>query len=106
MGMQPDIHVLVRGKAGAELEFGNTLLLAEQRQGLIVDSKLIKDQAPADSKMVPDSLDRFEQVFGSPPDAMAGDHGFDSKHNRRRLEKDEVYNAICPRSVVDLRENM
>lgn len=103
---EPDIHVLVRGKAGAEVEFGNTLLLGEQRQGVIVDWKLIKDQAPADSKMVPDSLDRFEQVFGSPPHAMAADRGFDSQRNRRRLGKDKVYNAICPRSVVELRERL
>ena len=103
---ESDIHVLVRGKAGAEVEFGNTFLLAEQRQGVIVDWKLIQDQAPADSKMVPDSLKRFEQVFGSPPNAMAGDRGFDSKRNRERLEKDGVYNAICPRSVIDLRERM
>ena len=103
---EPDVHVLVRGKAGAEVEFGNTLLLAEQRQGVIVDWKLIKDQAPADSKMVPDCMDRFEDVFGSFPEAMAGDRGFDSKRNRNRLEKDGVYNAICPRSVSNLRERM
>jgi hypothetical protein len=101
-----DIHVLVRGKAGAEVEFGNTLLLAEQRQGVIVDWKLIKDQAPADSKMVPDCLDRFEAVFGLLPEAMAGDRGFDSQRNRRRLAKNGVYNAICPRSVSELRERM
>jgi len=103
---EPNIHVLVRGKAGAEVEFGNTLLLAEQRQGIIFDWKLIKDQAPADSKMVPDCLDRFEKVFDSAPRAMAGDRGFDSKRNRNRLEKAGVYNAICPRSVIDLRERM
>lgn len=103
---EPDIHVLVRGKAGAEVEFGNTLLLAEQQQGVIIDWKLIKDQAPADSKMVRDSLDRFEQVFGVLPNEMAGDRGFDSKRNRNCLKKDGVYNAICPRSVIDLRERM
>lgn len=103
---EPDVHVLVRGKAGAEVEFGNTLLLAEQRQGVLVDWKLIKDQAPADSKMVPDCLDRFKEVFGALPAAMAGDRGFDSKLNRNRLEKNGVYNAICPRSVSDLRARM
>jgi len=103
---EPDVHVLVRGKSGAEVEFGNTLLLAEQRQGVITDWQFIKDQAEADSKMVPDSLGRFEQVFGSLPHAMAGDRGFDSKRNRLRLRKDGVYNAICPRSVIDLRERL
>jgi hypothetical protein len=103
---EPDIHVLVRGKAGAEVEFGNTLLLAEQRQGVIVDWKLIKDQAPADSKIVPRVLGRCKRVLGSLPGAMAGDRGFDSEGNRNRLEENKVYNAICPRSVSDLRERM
>ena len=103
---ESDLHVLVRGKAGAEVEFGNTLLLAEQTEGVIVDWKLIQDQAPADSQMVADSLDRFEQVFDSLPSALAGDRGFDSKDNRSRMEKAGVYNAICPRSVSDLRERM
>jgi IS5 family transposase len=103
---ESNIHVLVRGKAGAEVEFGNTLLLAEQKQGVIVDWNLIKDQAPADSTMVTDSLHRFEQVFGSLPHAMASDRGFDSEPNRIRLRKDGVYNAMCPRSVTDLHERM
>jgi hypothetical protein len=34
---ETDTRVIVRGKAGAEVELGNTLLLAEQRDGLIVD---------------------------------------------------------------------
>ena len=104
---EPDVHVIVRGKAGEEVEFGNTLLLAEQREGVIVDWKLIRDQAPADSKMISESLARFEKVFdGKLPCAMAGDRGFDSRVNRKRLEKARIYNAICPRSVPELRERM
>jgi len=103
---EPDVHVISRGKAGARVEFGNTLLLAEQSSGVIVDWQLIKDQAPADSKMVEESLDRFDRVFGKPPEAVVGDRGFDSKRNRRRLATRQVYNAICPRSVGDLRERM
>ena len=34
---EADIHVIIRGKAGAEVEFGNTLLLAEQKEGRILD---------------------------------------------------------------------
>ena len=56
--------------------------------------------------MVAESLDRFESVFGALPSAMAGDRGFDSKSNRRDLEKAGVFNAICPRSVADLRKRM
>ena len=103
---EPDIHVLVRGKAGAEVEFGNTLLLAEQRQGVIVDWRLIKEQAAADSKMVAESLDRFEQVFGSPPEAMAGDRGFDSDKNREYLKSQDIFNGVCPRNLSLLLERL
>lgn len=103
---EPDLHVIVRGKAGAEVEFGNTLLLGEQSAGVIVDWQLIKDQAPADNKMVEGSLNRFEKVFSKDPAAVAGDRGFDSTPNRRRLAKRHVYNAICPKQVGDLRERM
>jgi hypothetical protein len=103
---EPDVHVIVRGKAGAAVEFGNTILLAEQSDGVIVDWLLIKDQAPADSKMVENSLDRFEKVFGKTPETVAGDRGFDSKNNRQRLAERHVYNALCPKPVGDLRERM
>lgn len=44
----PDVRVIVRGKAGAEVEFGNTVLLAENPQGVIVDYELFRESAPAD----------------------------------------------------------
>jgi len=47
---EEDIHVIVRGKAGAEVEFGNTLFFAEQADGLIVDHILFYGQAPSDAK--------------------------------------------------------
>ncbi|MEA3363635.1 MAG: hypothetical protein U9Q61_10270 [Thermodesulfobacteriota bacterium] len=34
---EPDVRVMVRGKADAEVEFGNGFYLAEQADGLIVD---------------------------------------------------------------------
>ena len=44
---EKEVHVVVRRKAGAEVEFGNTLYLAEQSDGLIIDWKFFRDQAPA-----------------------------------------------------------
>src|SRR5208283_2151906 len=32
---EPEVRVIVRGKAGAEVEFGNSVLLGENRQGVI-----------------------------------------------------------------------
>ena len=61
---EPHVHVIVRKKAGAEVEFGNTLFLAENPQGLIIDWEFFQEQAPADSQLLPRSLGRMERVYG------------------------------------------
>jgi hypothetical protein len=40
---EADVHVIVRKKAGAEVEFGNTLFLAENPQGVILDWELFRE---------------------------------------------------------------
>jgi len=57
---EPDVHVIVRGKAGAEVEFGNTMPLGENRQGLILDFQIYKEQAPADAHLLVESLERVQ----------------------------------------------
>ena len=101
-----DVHVIVRGKAGAEVEFGNTLLLAEQADGVIVDWDLVRDQAPSDSNLVRKTLARFKTAFDRWPGSVVGDRGFDSAENRSLLGRAGVYNAICPKGVSQLRARM
>ena len=102
---EPDVHVLIRGKADAEIEFGNGLYLAEQTDGLIVDWALIKEQPPSDSKLVKAGIEKITQHYGTPK-SYTGDRGFDSVSVRADLEKDNISNAICPRSVPMLREKL
>ena len=97
-----DIHVLVRGKTGAEVEFGNGLYLAEQRDGLIVDWELFKDQPPADTRLVKRSVARMAKLFGDVVSGYGGDRGFDSKTNARYLDEHKIFNAICPKSPKEL----
>jgi len=73
---EADIHVIVRGKAGAEVEFGNTHLLAEQKEGLILDWKVLKDISKGDPSLMRDSLKRVETNSGKKPDVVIGDRGF------------------------------
>jgi hypothetical protein len=101
---EADVHVIVRKKAGAEVEFGNTLLLAENSQGLIVDWELFKEQAPADSTLLPWSLGRMEKAYGPTLKAVSADRGFDNEINRIGLANEGIYNAVCPRSPRALRE--
>jgi len=101
---EPDVHVIVRKKAGAEVEFGNTFFLAENPQGMILDWELFQEQAPADNKLLPRSVGRMQEVYGPRLKAAAGDRGFDSYDNRIGLAAEGIYNALCPRSPEALRE--
>ncbi len=61
---ESDIHVIVRGKAGAQVEFGNSLFLAEQCDGFIVDHEL--SQAPSPGCRIPGRLDRTRWSASNP----------------------------------------
>lgn len=102
---EPDLHVLVRGKAGAEVEFGNTLLLGENRQGLILDYQLWQEQAPADVHVLVASLARVQELPGTVK-AVGADRGFASRVNTIGLKEAEIFNGICPRSPAELKERM
>jgi hypothetical protein len=60
---EPDIRVIVRGKAGADVEFGNTLYVGEQQDGLIVDWKLLREQSRGDAVLLEESLERVHANF-------------------------------------------
>jgi hypothetical protein len=101
---EPEVRVIVRRKPGAEVEFGNTLLLAENRQGLIIDWELFRESAPADAQLLPRVVGRMEKAYGQGPKAMAGDRGFDNEVNRVGLATEGIYNAICPRNPQQLQQ--
>ena len=102
---EPDVQVIVRKKAGAPVEFGNTLLLGENPQGVILDWELFKDSAPADSKLLPGSAGRMEKLYG-PLKALGADRGFDNLDNREGMADDGIYNGVCPRSPKALKARM
>ena len=99
--------VYVRGKAGAEVEFGSQLLLGESEGGVIVDWELVNGNPRADTKMLGRSLDRLKQTSaGDAIQRVCGDRGFDSKANRELLESGGIYNGICPKAPSDLKQRM
>ena len=103
---EDDVNVIVRRKTGAEVEFGNTLYLAEQSDGIIIDWKLFRDQAPSDSKMLKESHKRIEDRLNVKVKLMAGDRGFDSAANREHMESHDIFNAVCPRNPSLLLERL
>jgi hypothetical protein len=101
---EPEARVIVRHKAGAEVEFGNTLLVGESQQGVILDWKLFEESAPADAKLLLASLDRVKSALGQAPKAVATDRGFDSQSNRNGLAKRGIYEGLCPREPQRLKQ--
>ncbi|MEA3280565.1 MAG: transposase [Thermodesulfobacteriota bacterium] len=102
---EPDVRVMVRGKSGAEVEFGNALYLVENRDGLIVDWKFLNEQPPSDSALVKESIERVSGIYGK-PDSYVADRGFSSKPNSEFLHEEGIYDAICPKSVHALGERL
>ena len=103
---ESEIHVIVRGKAGAEVEYGNSWLLVEQNNGIIIYSRLIKEQPPADCNLPIDALEKINEIYSSYPGALAGDRGFDSEEVRDFLADKTIYNGICPRDPNRLKERI
>jgi hypothetical protein len=103
---EPDTQVLVRGKAGAEVEFGNKLLLGENRQGIILDYHLWQESAPADASLLVESLERVVAGLKRKMGAVGGDRGFASQANSAGLAEAEIFDSLCPRSPAALKERM
>lgn len=101
-----DVRVLVRGKAGAEVEFANTVLLGENRQGVILDFELFRESAPADSQLWFESLVRVWEVTGHRVGAVATDRGFFSAANRQTLRQAGTFDGLCPRKPQELKRRM
>ena len=93
---------VVRGKSGAEVEFGNELFIAEQADGFIVDWQLYEHKT-ADQKKFRDFMNRY-QPETKQVETIAADRGFDGKSNRRKLEKNHIYNGLCPLSPSEFIE--
>jgi hypothetical protein len=100
------VRVIVRGKAGAEVEFGNTALITENIQGVIFDYQMFQDPAASDNNLLFESLVRIREGTGRCVGGVVGDRGFHSAANSRALEETDTYDGLCPRNPRDLKERM
>jgi hypothetical protein len=98
---EPDIQVIVRGKSGAEVEFGNNLWLGETREGLIVDYLLEKEKT-SDPKQIQPAIQRLVSEREIPVANVWGDRGLHSAANEELLESHGIRSGLCPRNVTEL----
>jgi len=95
------INVIVRGKADAEVEFGNKLWLGETREGIIVDYMLYEDN-PSDPTLIKPAILRLAEAQGMSLKHAWGDRGLFSKANKAMLEERDIRSGLCPRDVAEL----
>lgn len=100
-----NVEVIVRGKAGAEVEFGNKLSLVESRQGLIIDYQLHRDN-PSDSKLVEPSIKRMKEDMRLPVTTLWADRGMFSAANEALLAAQGIMSGLCPRNPQELKERL
>ncbi len=102
---EPDAQVIVRGKAGQEVEFGNTLFLGESVEGYLLDWKLYGSRTPSENEQMQESLQRQNRFnLAEPIAAMCADRGFASQRARRQLAQEGIYDALCPRDPKQLKK--
>ena len=93
---EPHASVIVRGKAGAQVEFGRQLLLAEAGCGLVIDWDLRAEKVESDVVLMTESLERMGK-WSLPVSVVVGDRGFDSKAMGEELVRKGLENGIAPK---------
>jgi hypothetical protein len=97
-----DVHVVVRGKAGADVEFGNSLFVAETREGFILDHELLKEQSGGDAKWLRGRLKELTELSGGRLLEVTADRGFESAALKRELLAAGIECHVCPKSPAEL----
>ena len=100
---EPDTAVITRGKAGAQVEFGHSLFITEQRDGVIVDWALPKSPQ-TDGDLLIAGIDRWRKEYDDAINTAVTDRGFDGPVPRKKLEQAGILNGMCPRSPRQLAE--
>jgi hypothetical protein len=99
------LNVIVRGKAGANVEFGNKLWLGENSDGIIVDYKLYQDN-PSDSSLAKPAIKRLVDDRKIEVKQVWCDRGLAGKLNTAMLERRGIGDGFCPRDVADLSDKL
>ena len=100
-----DVNVIKRGKAGGQVEFGNTLFIAEQRDGIILDWQLYKTDVK-EVQATKESVVRMTEEFEYEISSLTGDRGCHSKSNNKLLAEKNIYSGLCPRNPHEFAEKM
>ena len=75
-----EVHTDIIEKGNRETIFGHKICVNGGQSRLILDC-IIERGNPADTSLLPTTLDRHVELYGHAPEALAADHGFRSEDN-------------------------
>jgi len=101
---EKNVHVIKRGKAQGDIEFGNTFYIAEQVNGLIVDWDFLKEKQTSDKMLLKESIVRISSQF--PIESFSTDRGFNTAANSKYLKSKGVFDATCTNNPQTLQERL
>jgi IS5 family transposase len=92
---EPHTEAIRKGKAAKPTEFGHLVKIQEAEQGVIVDYD-VYEHRPADTTLLPSTIECHKKVFGRAPHLLAADAGFWSGTNRKHAEEAGVKRVCVP----------
>jgi IS5 family transposase len=93
---EPHTELLIRGKAGKDIEFGHMLEIRQIEDGLITGHK-VHEKRPSEPPLVQQAVARHVEIFGCNPKCVAGDKGFYSKDVVAKVELGGVEQVCIPK---------
>jgi IS5 family transposase len=93
---EPHTELLIRGKAGKEIEFGHMIEL-NQIEGGLITGYATHAKRPAEPQLLERAVEKHKQIFGQVPEVSAGDKGFYSKQTVENVEKMGVEKVCVPK---------
>jgi len=92
---EPHTELLIRGKAGKNIEFGHMVLL-QQVEGKFISDYEVFARRRADAALVDSILQSHRSTFGSLPESFTADKGFyESMGKLRELEQSIAHVSIA-----------
>jgi IS5 family transposase len=100
---EPHTELIRRGKSLKPVEFGHVVVLSQTKEKFISDYDTMRHRIP-DQYLATATVEKHERLFGTPPKALAGDHGFNPESSVRATLEEKVETLAIPRKLSDWAE--
>ena len=97
---EPHVELIKRGKRSKPVEFGHKIVLSQVRQKFITNFQTLEVQEP-DCYLTEPAADGHNEIFGTYPDALAGDKGMGPRAEKRAALERKVKVVAIPRRLKD-----